>query len=236
MSVDTYKSRSDPGANNRLAKELKGFGPTGVFALGAILLTGTLIIGHIAFPFGAALVFLWRKLSQTPWREIGYVKPKSWTKIILTGAFLGFIFKLLTKAVVMPLLGAGPINLAYHYLSGNSALLPYAVWGMLVAGFAEETVFRGFLFERCGKIFGAKQWAKPATVILTSLWFGLGHIQTQGTMGAIHATLFGLVIGTLYAKKCNLFFLMITHAAYDLTALALIYWNLETTVAQFFFH
>lgn len=236
MSVDTYKPRSNPAANNRLAKELKGFGPAGVFALGAILLTGTLVIGHIAFPFGAALVILWRKLSRTPWREIGYVQPKSWTSIILTGILVGFTFKLFTKAVVMPLLGAGPINLAYHYLSGNSTLLPYAAWGMLVAGFAEETVFRGFLFERFRKIFGTKRWASPVTVLLTSLWFGLGHIQTQGIMGAIHATLFGLAIGTLYAKKCNLFFLMIMHAAYDLTALALIYWNLEKAVAQFFFH
>lgn len=236
MSTDTYKPRSKPSPRSSLAKDLKGFGPTGLFALGAILLTGTIIIGHIAIPLGASLVLLWRKLSQTPWQQIGYVQPKSWTKIILTGVLFGFIFKLFTKAVVMPLLGAGPRNLAYHYLSGNSALLPFAAWGMLVAGFAEETVFRGFLFERLSKFFGAHWWTKPVTVLLTSLWFGLGHIQNQGTMGALHATLFGLVIGTLYAKRYNLFFLMISHAMYDMTALVLIYWNLETAVAKFFFH
>ncbi|HUL68950.1 MAG TPA: CPBP family intramembrane glutamic endopeptidase, partial [Gemmatimonadales bacterium] len=59
------------------------------------------------------------------------------------------------KGVIMPLLGAPPINPVYHYLTRNSALLPAAIWAMLVAGFGEETVFRGFLFERFGKLFGS---------------------------------------------------------------------------------
>ena len=54
-------------------------------------------------------------------------------------------FKLLMKALVMPLLGAPPINQAYQYLTGNRAALPGAVY-LLVAGggFGEETVYRGF--------------------------------------------------------------------------------------------
>ena len=58
------------------------------------------------------------------------------------------------KVIVVPLLGAPAINPAYHYLAGNRAALPGMVFTMIVAGFAEETLFRGFLFERLGKLFG----------------------------------------------------------------------------------
>ena len=43
------------------------------------------------------------------------------------------------QAIVMPLFGANPISQAYHYLVGNTAALPAAVWTMIVvAGFGEE--------------------------------------------------------------------------------------------------
>src|SRR2546422_8014406 len=50
------------------------------------------------------------------------------------------------------LFGAPPINQAYHYLTGNPAALPGAVYLLIAGGgFGEEVVFRGFLFERFGK-------------------------------------------------------------------------------------
>lgn len=58
------------------------------------------------------------------------------------------------KALIMPLLGAPSINQNYHYLAGNSGQLPFAIGAMLVAGFAEETIFRGFMFERINKLLG----------------------------------------------------------------------------------
>jgi uncharacterized protein len=220
---------------DRMARELRGFGPPGLFVLFAVLLTGTILIQQVAIPLGAMLVLLWVRLSKTPLCRIGYIKPKRPFKTILMGMLFGCLFKLFTKAVVMPLLGAGPVNLAYHYLAGNSALLPIAVWAMLVAGFAEETVFRGFLFERLGRLFGSHPWTKTAIILLTSALFGLAHVSQQGWMGGIHAALMGLTFGTIYAVTGRLFLLMIAHAAYDLTALGLIYCNLETAVAQFFF-
>jgi len=53
-----------------------------------------------------------------------------------------------------------------HYLAGNRAALPGAIWMMIVsAGFGEETVFRGFLFERLGKLLGSSRRAKAAIVV-----------------------------------------------------------------------
>ncbi len=180
------------------------------------------------------LVWAWR--SHTPWREIGYVRPRSWVATVATGIAFGIAFKLLMKAVVMPLLGADPINQAYTYLTGNRAALPGILYAVTVgAGFGEETVFRGYMFERLGKLFGPGAWAKPLIVLLSAGWFGLMHYPVQGLAGVQQATIFGLVFGTIFAITGRIWMLMFAHAAFDLTAVAIIYWNLETDAAHLIF-
>lgn len=49
------------------------------------------------------------------------MRPKSWIVRLVVGIAFGCAFKLLMKAIVMPLLGVSPINEAYHYLVGNNA-------------------------------------------------------------------------------------------------------------------
>lgn len=218
-----------------LAAELRRFGPLGILAILLILLTGNIWFGNIVVPVGALLTLLWTRLSRTPWREIGVVRPRSWIGAVGLGIVFGVAFKFLMKAIVMPLLGADPINHAYHYLAGNRAALPGAIWMMFAAGFGEETVYRGFMFERLGKLLGTRVIAKAAIVILTSLWFGFGHLANQGFAGAGQALIVGLVFGTIFASTRSIFMLMCAHTAFDLTALAMIYWNLEYRVAHLIF-
>jgi hypothetical protein len=45
----------------------------------------------------------------------------------------------------------------------------------------------------------------------------------------------GLVFGAIFAVTGRIFMLMIAHATFDLTALAIIYWNLESAVAHLIF-
>jgi membrane protease YdiL (CAAX protease family) len=45
----------------------------------------------------------------------------------------------------------------------------------------------------------------------------------------------GLVFGAVFAITGRIFMLMFAHAAFDLTALAMIYWNVETKVAHLVF-
>jgi membrane protease YdiL (CAAX protease family) len=219
-------------ADDRFAADLRGFGPLGILAMLVILLTGNYPVA----PASAILVLVWVRLSRTPWREIGYSRPKSWARSALLGITFGIAFKLVMKALVMPLFGADPVNQAYHYLAGNRAALPGAVYVMIVgAGFGEETVFRGYLFERFGKLLGCGAWAKLLTVCVTALWFGLAHYSVQGLAGTEQATITGLVFGAIMAATGRIWLLMFAHAAFDLTALATIYWNLETKVAHFVF-
>ena len=210
---------------------LRGFGPIGILAI-LVIAAGNFLF----LPLSALLVLAWARLSETPWREIGYVRPKSWVATIAIGIVFGIAFKLLMKAVVMPLLGADPINQAYHYLAGNTAALPWILYAVTVgAGFGEETVFRGYMFERLGKLFGAGAWVTPVIVVLSAAWFGLIHYPVQGIAGVQQATIFGLVFGTIFALTGQIWMLMIAHAAFDLTAVAIIYWNLENEVARLIF-
>ena len=220
-----------PPSGDPLATKLRGFGPLGILAILAVA------AGNFVFlPLSAILVLVWAWRSHTPWREIGYVRPRSWLATVAIGIAFGIAFKLLMKAVVMPLLGADPINQAYHYLAGNRAALPGILYAVTVgAGFGEETVFRGYMFERLGKLFGPGAWAKPLIVILSAGWFGLIHYPVQGLAGVQQATIFGLVFGTIFAITGRIWMLMFAHAAFDLTAVAIIYWNLESDVAHLIF-
>jgi membrane protease YdiL (CAAX protease family) len=171
----TASQSSLPG-DDSLATGLRGFGPIGILSMLAILLAGNVRLGNlVAVPVSALLVLVWARLSTTPWRALGYVQPKHWFGTLTLGITFGVAFKILMKSLVLPVLGAEPVNPAYHFMAGNRAMLPAAAWAMLVAGFGEETVFRGYLFERSAKLFGRSAAARAATVLLTAALFGAAH-------------------------------------------------------------
>lgn len=214
-----------------LARRLRGFGPLGILAI--LFIIGSYLLSVL---FSSILVLVWARMSRTPWREIGYMRPKSWIGALLVGTVFGVAFKFAMKAVVMPLLGAPPINQAYHFLAGNTAALPWMIYTLVVsAGFGEETFFRCWMFERLGKIFGASAWAKTLIVLLTSALFASAHYSVQGLPGVEQAMITGLAFGTIFAVTGRIFMIMVAHAVFDLTALAMIYWNFESEVAHLIF-
>lgn len=216
---------------DRFAKRLRGLGPVGILAV-LVTLAGNFIV----VPLSAVLVLLWARLSNTSWRDLGFVRPKSWTSTLVLGSFFGVALKFLMKALVMPLLGAPPINQAYHFLVGNTAALPGIVLTMIVVGgFGEETLYRGYLFERLTKLLGTGTAARLAIILLTSGWFALMHYPEQGLPGMEQAAVTGLVFGAIYAITRQLWLPMVAHAAFDLAAVAMIYWNAESDIAHLFF-
>src|SRR2546423_4680504 len=108
-----------PSRDDRLAPSLRGFGPLGIFSI-LVILAGNLVF----IPLSAILVLVWTRLSRTSLREIGYVRPRNWIGPTVIGIVFGITFKLTMKAIVMPLLGAPPINPVYHFLAQNAAALP----------------------------------------------------------------------------------------------------------------
>jgi membrane protease YdiL (CAAX protease family) len=191
--------------------------------------------GPVLEPLGTVLVLAWVGASQTSWREIGFVRPKSWTRATILGIVCGCALKFVLKAIVMPLLDADPINGTYHYLVGNSAAALVMALYTLVASVNEETVFRGFVFERLGKLLGPNLPAKIATVLISSAWFAAVHYLEQGVAGVEQAVITGLTFGTIFAVTRQIWMPIVAHAAYDLAAIAIVYWNLESTMARLVF-
>jgi len=218
-----------------MARDLRGFGLPGIAAFVVVMIT--LLLGSNPFvPLAALLVLIWAWRSRTPWCEIGFARPRSWIASLVSGIALGIAFKFLMKAIVMPLLGADSVNRAYHYLAGNRAALPSAIWMMIVvAGFGEEVVFRGYLFERLGKVLGSALWTQLFIVLLTAVVFGLAHYSNQGLAGVEQGTIVGLVFGAIFVRTRQLWMLMAAHAAFDLTALAMIFLDVESDVAHLIF-
>jgi CAAX protease family protein len=219
-----------PNFDNRFAAALRGFGPVGIAAF-VIVFAGAVLTPPIA----AALGVIWLWLSRTPLRDLGMARPKSWALTIIGGILLGIALKFLMKAVVLPLLGADPINQSFHYLAHNrTAALDFAAYAIYGAGFSEEFFFRGYLFERLGKLFGQSTLAIVTIVIVTTGLFGLAHFA-QGPLGVVNALFTGATIAIVYAATRNLWLLMFAHAAFDLAALVMLYYDIEPQVAHLIF-
>ncbi len=209
------------------AAALRGFGPIGIAAIVVILL-GNLIVP----PLSAILVLVWVALSQTPWADIAFVPPRNWALSTAIGVVSGCALKLVMKALVMPMFGAPAINPAYHYLAGNpEAAILFVPAVIVIAGFGEETLFRGWMFERLGRFIRSK----AVIVMITSVLFGAAHYTVQGLAGVEQAAITGLIFGSMVAVTGRIWTAMCAHAAFDVLAVALIYWNLEERVAHFVF-
>ena len=231
ITDDNHGCEADEASrgDDSVAARLRGFGPLGLLAIVVIF------AAQILAPLGAVLVLVWARMSHTPWRKIGYVRPQSWVVSTTVGLIVGAFFKVIMKALVMPLLGADPINHSYHFLVGNrTAALAFIPVIIIKAGFGEETFFRGYLFERLGKLLGESTAAKVITVLLTSTLFGLLHYD-QGLSGMEQALIMGTVFGTIFAMTRELWMLMCLHTAFDLTAIGTIYWQLESRLAHLVF-
>jgi membrane protease YdiL (CAAX protease family) len=225
------RSLEENSLEDRVARKLRGFGLLGIVSI-LIILGGNLLF----VPLSAILVLVWAWISHSPWRDLGFVRPRSWATTIAVGIAFGVALKFAMKAIVMPLLGAPPVNGPFHFLAHNPAEIPSMLYVILIgAGFGEEVIFRGWAFERFGKLLGPAPWAKAVTVLFTSAWFAQEHYGLQGMAGVQNALVVGLVFGTVFAVTGRIFLVMIAHVAFDLAAYVMIYWDWETAVAHIFF-
>jgi len=221
----------DSVADDHLAARLRGFGPVGLLAI-LVILSGNLLF----VPLSALLVVGWVHISRTPWREIGYVQPGHWWRDALLGTAGGMALRLLMQVLVMPLVGHHSTNQQFHFLVGNTAaLIGVASLLLINSGFGEETLFRGFLFERLRKLLGHTRAATAAIVLLTSAFFGLAHYAEQGWIGVMQSSMTGLVFGAAFAITGRIWPIMWAHAAFNLMAIAIIYLDLESEIGHLVF-
>jgi membrane protease YdiL (CAAX protease family) len=215
-----------------LADELRGFGPAGITSMLVILLGNLLFL-----PLSAILALAWARRTNTPWSELGLRRPRRWLPTIAAGIAIGVALKLFSKAILLPLLHADPINHAFHHLVGDRSAIPFMLYQLVIgAGFGEEVLYRGYLFERLGSLLGRGARARVATLLFTSLLFAAAHLPEQGVPGAEQALLTGLALGGMYLATGSIALPMIAHASFDLLAYGIIFFNLEARVAHLVFH
>ena len=221
-----------PREPNRVVKALRGVGPVGIGVAIAIIASGFMYGTRVCAP----LVLLWVLFTRTPWRDLGFVRPKSWTLAIAGGVLAGLVCKLVMKAFVMPLLGAPDVNPNYSQFVGNTGALPGLILYMIfVAGLGEELMFRGFMFERLGRLLGSSRNARIAMVLITATIFRVGHYPEQGYTGATQAFIIALMVGTYFAISRNIWPVIIMHATFDIFSVLIVYFGLESRVANFVF-
>ena len=189
--------------------------------------------GMAGFGVSAILVLVWAQVSNTPLASLGFKAPRSWIATLVGAVAFGIAFKLVAKAIVMPLLGAPAVNAPYHYLVGNADALPWIIVTVLVnGGFGEEVFFRGYLFERVVALLGRGRAALTGAILLSTALFAAAHYQDQRLPGVEQAVMTGLVFGGIYAWRRQIWFLIVAHAVFDLAAIAMIYGNWEEAVAR----
>ena len=68
-----------------------------------------------------------------------------------------------------------------------------------------------------------------------SAWFAVADYPNQGIDGVKQAAFTGLILGSIFAVTGRLWTVMVAHAAFDLTAVAIIYLGQESAIAHLFF-
>jgi membrane protease YdiL (CAAX protease family) len=221
-----------PTLDQRVAASLKGFGVLGSIAFVLIA------VAALAAPFIAAgLILIWLWLSYTPAGEVGLKRPQNWVSAILIGAVCGVALKLALKSVVLPYLGAPETNAAFQYLRGNTQ--EFLIWIpqlVVLVGFSEELLFRGYLMNRLMLIFGQSAGAKVLVILLSAFVFGIAHWSMQSFWGSLQGAIVGLVFASAYLLNGQrLWSLIAAHAAFDIFAMWIIYAGMEEKFAHLVF-
>jgi membrane protease YdiL (CAAX protease family) len=84
---------------------------------------------------------------------------------------------------------------------------------MIMVGFSEEVLFRGYILNNCMDSFN-----KYAALLITSLAFSVSHLlnPNPSLMGVVNIVLAGLLLGLYYVHRRNLWFPIGVHITWNL--------------------
>jgi len=153
---------------------------------------------------------------------------------------LAIVIELCFEVLFNPIiekLTASKIDLTgYDKIRGN--LLNYLQWlliGLVVGGFIEEILFRGFLITRISKIFNNAKDGNWFAIIITSAIFGFSHLY-QGLSGVISTGLIALLFGIIFIYNNKiLWYSIITHGFVNLVGLTVIFLDIDKYISTLVF-
>ena len=153
--------------------------------------------------FGFLLLVTWIcvRLRKERLSSIGFVLDRRWAREIGVGTFFGLASALLAVAMIW---AAGGVHLELDP-ARSVATLAYGAWVFLFVALFEETLFRGFVFQRL--VAGAGVWIAQ---IALGLLFALGHWANPDMHGAtlawatIDLFLGAVLLGLAYLRTRSL--------------------------------
>ncbi|HJV90544.1 MAG TPA: type II CAAX endopeptidase family protein [Holophagaceae bacterium] len=159
-------------------------------------------VGQVAFGVAIGLAASWicLRAERESLASIGFVPDRRWARELGFGVAGGAGIMLLTALLTMGLGG-------FHWIRGT-ATLGVAAWGFLLyvlVAFNEETLFRGYLFQRL--IRGLGEW--PTQLLMAGL-FAFAHWGNPGMHGATKAwatlniALAAVLLGLCYLRTKSL--------------------------------
>jgi membrane protease YdiL (CAAX protease family) len=184
-----------------------------------IVATGGLFLGLIA------VVAVLLALHGETMRDLGLRWPDSVVVTLITGVMLAAsLFAALEQLKLMGVMDETRLGDMASELKGNPTLaLARIGLSVLVVGFVEELLFRGFIFDRLAKSFGGGLFAVVLAAQAQALLFGVSHAY-QGMQGIAFTGAVGLVFAIVFlAAGRNLWPVIIAHALFDAARGAYLY-------------
>ncbi len=181
-------------------------------------ITGTsrVVATGLVFVLWAGFTGVLLLLNREPFSNVGLRSPHNPLKT----AIYGLLTAAAIFAVVVTLenLGYGRDRLGdmAEELKGNfGLLLERMAISILVVGFVEEFVFRGFIMSRLANIFGGSRLAWALALMGQAALFGLSHGYQQ-LYGVALTGAIGLFLGGVYLiAGRNLWIVIIGHGFYN---------------------
>jgi membrane protease YdiL (CAAX protease family) len=193
---------------------------SGLAVDGLVQVAGISGLTIVMFLLTAAMV----KLRGQSFADVGLRRPRSISLTILIGATTAALVFLAVEL-------ANKVGLMHRDLSDVASLrtwpvlLAWIAMVILVSGFVEEFVYRGFMMDRIASVFGSSRGAWIAAFFLQAVIFGLAHaygaLQLELFAGA-----FALIYAALYLWQGNLWAPIVTHGLFDASRVVFAYWLL----------
>jgi len=205
-----------------------------LFALEIIVITAVFYLDWIGklpvskTPFLFLLGWISLRIRGLHWRNVGLNGEQPFLKVLAIGVAVGIGMEALelfaTQPILTKLLNKGPDLDEFRRLIGNTTLLIIGiVLAWVLAAFGEETVWRGYIINRCADLFGRSTTGWTVSAILVSVVFGLAHFP-QGPTGVIENIIAGAILAVLYfVTGRNLWAPIIAHGIQDTVDVLLIY-------------
>ncbi|MFQ5924637.1 MAG: lysostaphin resistance A-like protein [Dehalococcoidia bacterium] len=205
-------------------EELAELGPEGLeqFLTSADFLQRLVIAGLVtSFALQGVIFFTAWLFSvskyRSGWRALGFrsFSMKRALLLVLVVLGIGVLVNVLYELLIVNLGMEPPPAVPPEFIQSGLSLAMLSLLAVLVAPFAEEIFFRGFIFSGIGNRYGYGWGA-----ILSALIFALVHVLTLWQVGVlVPVFLLGLLLAWLYIRTHSIWPCIFTHFAYNSLAL-----------------